>query len=458
MKTESIIANKYNFFKIDKEIKNKFGISQDIFPFTIFPTQDIIARWLRYAEEVNSKLKRFNKKILLENYELAKLLLRLSKTRDENQRQRNDLLRVLGAICEDVFIGPYLIVVDLLHRCNTDCIHCWIHYPNREEVGYLNDLKKKMDVEIFRNIAEKAKEIGTEKISLLANGEPLMHPDIKKIINICRENNLEFETITNGIFMTESLSRLMVDSGASSITISLPAATAESFKQICPKSPMEDFAKIKKNIKALIAYKNNLTKNVHVYITHVIHNLNCYDLFKFLEMDIELGVDTVLFKIILLDERNYFLGLNKDQIIFLKANLPEVITRLKAKGISTDELSSTYLDFYEDTQGLRTKDFFAEKGCLTGWSFCNIQLDGEVLFCCGNKMVDSLQKCSFDKIWFSEKYNFYRKAAKHMKENKHVKFARGERLLDNNCNSCENVNQHLYILRAAREYLLEDFL
>jgi hypothetical protein len=150
--------------------------------------------------------------------------------------------------------------------------------------------------------------------------------------------------------------------------------------------------------------------------------------------------------------------LTDDQINFLKANLPEVIARLRAKGINTDELSSTYLDFYEDRQGLRTKDFFAERGCLTGWSFCNIQLDGEVLFCCGNKMVDSLQKYSFDEIWFSGKYNFYRIAAKHMKDNKHVEFVRGERLLDNSCNSCENVNQHLDILKTIRRYSLEDFL
>jgi len=52
-----------------------------------------------------------------------------------------------------------------------------------------------MDVGAFRNIAENAREIGTEKISLLANGEPLMHPDIKEIINICCENNLELEKL-----------------------------------------------------------------------------------------------------------------------------------------------------------------------------------------------------------------------------------------------------------------------
>lgn len=455
---EFIIANKYNFFKLDKVVKNKFSISEGISPFSIFPIQNIIVRWLRYVEGVNSKLKKFNKKISLKNTELANLLLRLSKIKAESQTRRKDLLRALGAICGDVFIGPYSIVVDLFHSCNTNCIHCWIHYPNRKGVGYLSDFKKKMDVEMFRNIAEKAREIGTEKICLLANGEPLMHPQITEIINICYENKLEFETVTNGVFMTESLSRLMVDSGVTIITVSLPATTAQSYKQICPKSPLGDFGKVKKNIKDLISYRNNIGKNVEVHITHVIHNLTCYDLLKFVEMDIELGVDTVLFKIILLDDRNYFLKLDEGQINYLKNHMPEAITRLKANGIRTDELANTYLDFYENAQGLRTKDFFAEKGCLVGWSFCNIQVDGEVLFCCGNKMVDSLQGDCFDKIWFSEKYNFYRIAAKHTKNNRHVEFARGEKLFDDKCNSCENVNEHSHILNTVREHSLENFL
>jgi len=83
--SDKIIANKYNFFKLDKEVKNKFGISVGIISFAIFPTQDIIVRWIRYVEEVNSKLAKFNKKISLQDTKLANLLLRLSKINGENQ-------------------------------------------------------------------------------------------------------------------------------------------------------------------------------------------------------------------------------------------------------------------------------------------------------------------------------------------------------------------------------------
>ena len=456
--SEYFIADKYNFFKIDRELKDKFDISCGITSFSIFPIQDITVRWLRYIEEVNSKLKKFNKRISLENPELSKLLLILSKIKTENQKQKRDLLRALGAICEDVFIGPYSVVIELLQDCNTNCLHCWVHSENGKKKQDSNFFKGKMNIEMFRHIAGKARAIGVERVSLLANGEPLMHPEITQIINICRENRLKFEAITNGVFMVEPLSRLMVDSGVGIVTVSLPAASAKSYTEICPKSPMEDFYKVKKNIKDFIAYRDKVDKNIELRMTHVIHNMNCHDLFEFVQMDIALGVDVVLFKIIQLDESNYHLKLKEEQIGYLKANLPEVIDRLKAHGIKTDELIYTFLNFYQDAQGLRTKGYFSKKGCLAGWSFCDIHAGGEVFFCCGNKLVDMLNGDNLDKLWFSKKYNFYRIAAKNLEKNKDVKFTRGERLFDGKCESCENINEHLYILKAIREYSLEGFL
>jgi hypothetical protein len=73
-------------------------------------------------------------------------------------------------------------------------------------------------------------------------------------------------------------------------------------------------------------------------------------------------------------------------------------------------------------------------------------------------MVDSLKEDSFENIWFSEKYNSYRVAAKYIERNKDMSFARGEKLFDGKCHSCENVNQHFDVLRAVGKYSLKDFL
>ena len=55
---EAVIADKYNFFKLGKELEIKFGVDYGIPDFEIFPTQNIVSRWLKYMEGVNSKLKK----------------------------------------------------------------------------------------------------------------------------------------------------------------------------------------------------------------------------------------------------------------------------------------------------------------------------------------------------------------------------------------------------------------
>ena len=455
---EAVIADKYNFFKLGKELEIKFGVDYGIPDFEIFPTQNIVSRWLKYMEGANSKLKKHSRKIFFNDLQLAALLSRLNKINLSSLKDKRRLLRALGAVCEATFTGPFSIVVDMLHFCNTNCLHCWIHSPLNihKDPAYI---KEKISLEMFSHIAGKAADMGTERICLLANGEPLMHPEIKEMITICGLSRLRIEVFTNGVFMDARLMKLIVDSGAVSITVSLPAANAASYKQICQGSPLGDFEKVKINVRRLVDYrKKTKKKDPVICITHVIHNLNCYDLFQFIEMDRQLGVDRVFFKIIMLDESNYSLKLDDSQVDYLKAKFPEAAEKLKNAGIECDSLTDIYLDFYNRKEGTRTAGFYDGKSCLVGWDFCNVQLGGEVLFCCGNKMVGSLQGNDFGKIWFSDKYNRYRIAAKHMAGSASMEFARGEKLCDARCDSCENVNQHLHILKNIKRLSLEDFL
>ncbi len=455
-RTGEIAVTKSNFLRLKGRLEKDFGLSVKE-ELGLFPVKDIIPRWLSYVRGINKRLSAFGKGLCVDDRVLASLLLKLSRIKDDSRYERAQLQRALGLICEDTFTGPYSIVVDLLHYCNTDCLHCWLHSPQNphKDPDYL---KGKMSLEMFRGIAESAGRMSVQKICLLANGEPLMHPNIKEIVGVCRDNGLEFETITNGFFLDEELARYMLDSGATFITFSLPAATPSSYKQVCPRSPESDFHRISENIRFLSSYKKEKGKKTEIHMTHVIHNLNCKDLFGFVEMDMRLGVDAVLFKIILLDEQNKFLKLSREQVDYLRNNMPRAVKQLKDSGIRTDELSGVYLDSYEQSEGSRTHGMFARQGCFTGWSFCNIQLDGEVLFCCGNKMVDSLRNYSLEEIWFSEKYNRYRVAAKHMKDNRDVEFCRGEKLYDRQCDSCENVNEHNHIVKYLQENQLEEFI
>ncbi|MFH1507508.1 MAG: hypothetical protein ABIG46_03630 [Candidatus Omnitrophota bacterium] len=65
---------------------------------------------------------------------------------------------------------------------------------------------------------------------------------------------------------------------------------------------------------------------------------------------------------------------------------------------------------------------------------------------------------NLDEIWFSDKYINHRIAAKHISRYADAEFSRGEKLYDYRCDSCENVNEHMHVLKTIKQYSLDRFM
>jgi hypothetical protein len=39
------------------------------------------------------------------------------------------VIRYISLLVEETIVGPWMVVLDLYHKCNVDCLHCWIHSP-----------------------------------------------------------------------------------------------------------------------------------------------------------------------------------------------------------------------------------------------------------------------------------------------------------------------------------------
>lgn len=74
-----------------------------------------------------------------------------------------------------------------------------------------------MDVKDFENIIGKIKKY-TDYVYLHVKGEPLIHPNLCKIIDICNQNNLKVNISTNGTILNEKVDALK---GVRQINISL---------------------------------------------------------------------------------------------------------------------------------------------------------------------------------------------------------------------------------------------
>ena len=91
------------------------------------------------------------------------------------------------------------VLIEITNRCNLRCVHCF-NYFERDDYSTLY-----MSLDNIKYIIEKCKLYSLNKI-FLSGGEPLLHPDIIKVIELCGEYPDIFFTITtNGLLLTQQL-------------------------------------------------------------------------------------------------------------------------------------------------------------------------------------------------------------------------------------------------------------
>jgi SynChlorMet cassette radical SAM/SPASM protein ScmF len=122
--------------------------------------------------------------------------------------------------------GRYLgcIYFYLTEGCNLRCRHCWIKPPHES-----GDTPKYpyVDIELFKHIVDQALELGLITAKL-TGGEPLIHPEIEKVISYVHEKGLRLNIETNGVAITPALAKLIVAAPQKAfLSISLDSHLAE---------------------------------------------------------------------------------------------------------------------------------------------------------------------------------------------------------------------------------------
>ncbi|MEK7508440.1 MAG: radical SAM protein, partial [Patescibacteria group bacterium] len=163
--------------------------------------------------------------------------------------------------------------LNVTNRCNFRCIHCCF---NSGET-----MLPEFSLDKIKNILKEFKTLGGERIDI-TGGEPLLRPDLPKIIKIGKDLNLKIELVTNSSLLTDEKLKLFKQLGLDAIAISLDGSDYQTYKKIRP---------IKQNIYKLII--ENIQKCVNygfpVKINTVVFNSNLDDLAKINELAIKWG-------------------------------------------------------------------------------------------------------------------------------------------------------------------------
>ncbi len=110
----------------------------------------------------------------------------------------------------------------LTSGCNLACQHCWLSPAYQPEGGTGGHL----DFDLFTQAIEEGLPLGLSSVKL-TGGEPLLHPDFVRIVDLLQQKQLGLTIETNGTLMTRELAfYLKEQSTLGHISVSVDGARA----------------------------------------------------------------------------------------------------------------------------------------------------------------------------------------------------------------------------------------
>lgn len=117
--------------------------------------------------------------------------------------------------------------MDLTHRCNLRCIHCYLDPQGNKK----RNIQEEMNTDQVIGILDEITAAGCLYL-LITGGEPLMRSDFPQIYRHAKENGLLVTIFTNGTLISDRILDLFEDLPPKAIEISLYGATADTYEEI----------------------------------------------------------------------------------------------------------------------------------------------------------------------------------------------------------------------------------
>ena len=174
------------------------------------------------------------------------------------------------------------IYIEVTHKCNLQCPHCYNSSGNNK-----NDMKKELYYKIIQELGENKQE--TWAIAL-SGGEPLMHHAICDILRATRSySNFKVKLITNGVLLENVMEEFLLCDDPISVQISLDGFSEESDGYIRGKNHFQKIVQIVTDLNRA-GYRKCILKmtinrinyqELESYVEFALHN-NCIPTFSFI--------------------------------------------------------------------------------------------------------------------------------------------------------------------------------
>lgn len=118
-------------------------------------------------------------------------------------------------------VRPYSVYLELTHRCNFNCVHCYI--PRK------GPLPEEMNVDDYKRLADQLSDAGVMSI-VFTGGEPLVREDFAEIYTCFAEKGFKLHLMTNGYALEDHHFELFREWPLKDVEVSLYGMTAPVFQ------------------------------------------------------------------------------------------------------------------------------------------------------------------------------------------------------------------------------------
>ena len=284
----------------------------------------------------------------------------------------------LCGIQNKVNIYPLFVSVEMTNYCNLHCPECPVGRSK-----FSKKEKKSVELSVFIKLINELKPT-LEHIILYFQGEPLLHNQLPELIKYAHVSGIYTSTSTNGQFLTEKMAKELVISGLDRIIISIDGTTQQVYEAYRVGGNLQ---KAMDGIKYLIEWKKILNSvTPYIEIQFLVLKTNEHQMKEMTGMAKSLLVDKLTFKTAqLYDFEN---GSN-----FLTTK-------------------SRYARYKKTKEGKFKRKGNHPNHCWRLWSGAVINVQGEVLPCCFDKLSEysfgNIREQSFLKCWHSKKASGFR--------------------------------------------------
>jgi radical SAM protein with 4Fe4S-binding SPASM domain len=268
------------------------------------------------------------------------------------------------AMAEDLHAPdfPLNLELDLIDACTLSCPQCLRSPDLLPEYKEFLGKGTKLEYAQIVKLLEEGQRCGLPSVNIGGSGECMLHPDFFRICRSIMDHDIiELRIISNGTRLTEEITEGLIDQQVHFLSISIDAASSQTYGQVRGKPEM--YQKVVDNVNRFLTLRERRNSEFPMLrVTFVRQEKNNHELTSFIDLWAS------------------------------KADLVDI---------------QTYSDF-------RTTDLKKGFCCNQPWKRLAIYADGHVVPCCGFPGIvfnlGNIHENSLQSIWASEQMRGLRQA------------------------------------------------